>query len=144
MWHSPDFSFTFFCADTDRQTESSSFALHLHLNFEKQYSLSDGPDDIHFAPNTTNYTVRSGDYLAYIVCMAECNPRCTYAWNKGFNIVAAQILSLDFVERTAAGTYTCVASQGTASIRKGLTVDVMCMFYVNFLVLRFFVDLFIW
>ena len=90
--------------------------------------FSDGPDDIHFAPNTTNYTVRSGVSLADIVCMADCNPRCTYAWNKASTKVGAQNLSIGVVKRTAVGTYTCVASQGTASIRKSLTVNVIGMF----------------
>ena len=60
--------------------------------------------------------------------MADCNPRCTYAWNKGFTKVGAQNLLLGIVDKTEAGTYTCVASQGTAAIRKNLIVNVIGMF----------------
>ena len=95
------------------------------------YSLfSDGPDAIYFAPNTTNYTLRSGDHIADIACIADCNPHCEYSWNKGYTKVGAQTLSLGIVERTAAGPYTCVASRGTASIRKSLTINVIGTFYI--------------
>ncbi|XP_041378930.1 carcinoembryonic antigen-related cell adhesion molecule 5-like [Gigantopelta aegis] len=91
----------------------------------KQFTLTVnyGPDSVQL--NTTSpLTVKEGDDVSVSCEATNCSPSCSYTWKFNSDIKPSRsVLSLNNIQRSAAGDYTCTA-KNTKTLDKTITLDV--------------------
>ncbi|XP_041379138.1 carcinoembryonic antigen-related cell adhesion molecule 5-like [Gigantopelta aegis] len=96
----------------------------------KQFTLTVyyGPDSVQL--NTTSpLTVKEGDDVAVACEVTNCSPSCSFTWKfKSQTKPTSYVLSLNNIQRSAAGDYTCTArnTNTQTSLDKTITLDVQC------------------
>lgn len=87
----------------------------------------DGPDEVVFSPNTSQYIVREGNLIAPISCgCGLCNPHCSIQWVLNNNSLGAnKVLHLADVPRNASGQYACFCINTNTLENKSRLIDVL-------------------
>lgn len=87
--------------------------------------LPDKPADVKLLPSNQSYTVIETKSVGPITCTADCTPNCTMSWNGPYiPDSTTSVLTLQNINRTQAGNYSCTASNKLGS-EKSVTVTVI-------------------
>ncbi|XP_069114204.1 uncharacterized protein [Argopecten irradians] len=80
-------------------------------------------------PTDTSYTKFEGERLPNITCVADCTPGCSFVWEKsGIMITSRSVLSLETLDRSEAGQYTCIVSNIYGTGTAAVSVNVNCKY----------------
>ena len=92
------------------------------------FSYVDGPDSVNLN-SSSPLTVQEGDDVAVSCEAINCNPSCSYSWTFKYAInPASRVLTLNNIQSSSAGVYTCTAKNTDIqkSLDKKIKVDVQC------------------
>ena len=82
--------------------------LHVHV-----LHFTDGPSDVRIDPPSPSVTLVEGEDLSQRLCVADCNPSCSFSWHfgheKGSLLEASYRLKLENVSREMHGRLFCNA-----------------------------------
>lgn len=95
-------------------------------------SILDPPTQISINP--TKIVIEEGQTIM-ATCLAIGSPEPTYSWykeNSNTMIATGSILEINNAPRSAAGTYTCRATNNYGSNEATVIVDVQCKLYLHY------------
>ncbi|CAC5360369.1 unnamed protein product [Mytilus coruscus] len=109
---------TFICTASNGIGDSHNKNIHVTVNY--------GPEYVSLLPPDTTYTVKEGNNLLPISCMADCKPVCTYTWyGPNIPVGTSNILSLQNIHKTHRGVFNCTASNVVGSFESSdVNIDV--------------------
>ena len=90
-------------------------------------SFVDGPDSVQLN-SSSPLTILEGDHVA-VECEANCYPACNITWSFKSQIQStSSVLSLNNIQRSSAGDYTCtaVSTDTQKSLDKIIIIDIQC------------------